>query len=103
MAIIGKRIFTGLCLISALSSGMVSAATGGRIEIHGAIVESPCGVKMLGNDVELSCYTQGKVRTRQMSLRKLERPSGQFENIEQVKMSYVNPQHTAAILTVTYQ
>ncbi|SKC22608.1 hypothetical protein SAMN05216168_4645 [Kosakonia radicincitans] len=96
------RLFmTFLSLIILLSATSVGAATpGGIIHFQGAIVEGGCDYRTHSQQLELSCPQGQKVETQQFSLRDIAGQS--FASLAKVEMHYLDPEHSKAIVVISY-
>ncbi|KNC93670.1 hypothetical protein [Trabulsiella odontotermitis] len=95
-------VSTALPLLLLISS-TVNAAQGGVIHFRGAIVEDPCNIARTAESVAFSCYRDGATKTSVYSLEQAEKGVKGNSAIAAVKMDYINPQKTMAVLRVDYQ
>lgn len=89
-------------LCANLYGSVASAATGGVIHFEGAIVESPCDVTIVSHQASVSCERAGQAKTQNFSLQKLTQEQRAYNNLLTMKMNYLNPRHTLAVVDVTY-
>ncbi|ORJ49270.1 hypothetical protein B2M27_16310 [Kluyvera intermedia] len=78
------------------------ASTGGVIYFEGAIVESPCDVSVDAHKATVACDRQGQAKTQQFSLQKLTQEQSGLGNLVTMKINYLNPAHTLAVMDITY-
>ncbi|MBS1207561.1 MAG: hypothetical protein H6R25_4460 [Proteobacteria bacterium] len=89
-------------LIILLSPTSASAATtGGIIHFQGAIVEGGCDYRFHSQQLQLSCPQGQKVETRQFSLHDIAGQS--FASLAKIEMRYLNPEHSRAIVVISYR
>lgn len=95
-------LFVPALLLSAVCSSVAIAATGGVIYFEGAIVESPCDVSVDAHKATMACDHQGQAKTQQFSLQELTQGLSGFGNLVAMKINYLNPAHTLAVMDITY-
>ncbi|MDM4209552.1 type 1 fimbrial protein [Klebsiella spallanzanii] len=90
-----------LCALPGLfSPAMAEQVTGGVIYFYGRVVEAPCQLDALNNQVVVDCPNKKAVR---MSTQQLENVNIHNETIASTHLRYINPQKTLAILDVNYR
>lgn len=87
---------------AAVCSTAALAATGGVIHFEGAIVEPPCDVNVNAHRATVACDRQGQVKTQQFSLKNLAQEQNSYGNLVTMKINYLNPAHTLAVMDITY-
>ena len=87
---------------AAVCSPVALAETGGVIQFQGAIVESPCDVNVDSHRATVSCDRQGQAKTQQFSLKNLSQEQSSYGNLVTMKINYLNPAHTLAVMDITY-
>ena len=87
---------------AAVCNSVATAATGGVIQFQGAIVESPCDVNVDSHRATVSCDRQGQAKTQQFSLKNLSQEQSSYGNLVTMKINYLNPAHTLAVMDITY-
>lgn len=92
-----------LLLISSTVSLAANTSPGGVIHFRGAIVEDPCNIARTADNVAFNCYRNGVMKTSVYSLEQAEKGVKGNNAIAAVKMDYLNPQKTMAVLRVDYQ
>lgn len=95
-------LFVPALLLSAVCSSVAIAATGGFIYFEGAVVESPCDVSVDAHKATMACDRQGQAKTQQFSLQELTQGQSGFGNLVAMKINYLNPAHTLAVMDITY-
>lgn len=76
---------------------------GGIIHFRGEIVESPCDVSSMQQQVSLFCAHNGAMKTNQFTLQQVSTVPQQIQQIASVKMQYLNAQKNMAILSIEYK
>ena len=89
-------------LLAGTACSVAGAATGGVIHFEGMIVEVPCDVNVKSHNVVMACYREGEVRTRTMNINTLNLEQQGVQNIATMKMNYLNPARTLAIIDIVY-
>lgn len=97
-----KLFISCFLLLTGSISSVAGAATGGVIHFEGMIVESPCDVNLKSQDVVMACDREGQVKTRTIALNKLTREQQGVQNVATMKMNYINPERTLAVLDIVY-
>ena len=97
-----SMLFVPALLLSAVCSSVSMASTGGVIYFEGAIVESPCDVSIDAHKATVACDRQGQAKTQQFSLQKLTQEQSGLGNLVTMKINYLNPAHTLAVMDITY-
>ncbi|HAU8266191.1 TPA: type 1 fimbrial protein [Kluyvera intermedia] len=97
-----SMLFLPALFLSALCSSVSMASTGGVIYFEGAIVESPCDVSIDAHKATVACDRQGQAKTQQFSLQKLTQEQSGLGNLVTMKINYLNPAHTLAVMDITY-
>ncbi len=87
---------------AAVCSSVAIATTGGVIYFEGAVVETPCDVGVDAHRATVACDRQGQAKTQQFSLKNLAHEQSGFDNLVTMKINYLNPAHTLAIMDITY-
>lgn len=98
------KLTTAALLIFSFTSHTATAASTGRINFVGAIVEDGCDVRQLEQtaQVNMTCPTQGKMVEQTVSLAQLDTGSIRSDNNVAVNVKYLNPQKTLAIVSMSY-
>lgn len=97
-----KKLLLTVALLCAGVSTHVAAESGGTIHFVGMIVEPPCNVNVDYRHVVMACDRQGEAKTQQYSLDEVAQGQDGYDNLATMQLSYVNPQHTLAVLNVNY-
>lgn len=97
-----SMLFLPALLLSAVCSSVSMASTGGVIYFEGAIVESPCDVSVDAHKATVACDRQGQAKTQQFSLKKLTQEQSGLGNLVTMKINYLNPAHTLAVMDIIY-
>lgn len=87
---------------SAVCSPIAVATSGGVIYFEGAIVESPCDVNINNHRATMACDRQGEAKTQQFSLKNLAQEQSSYGNLVTMKINYLNPARTLAVMDITY-
>jgi type 1 fimbria pilin len=107
MKTLTKQLYTVVGLTCALFSGASAAsstnAQGGVIHFVGAIVEDPCNVTTRAQQISMSCYRDGKMRTSNVSYQQAMTGKPVNNDAATVSMRYLNVQKTLGIVTVDYR
>jgi type 1 fimbria pilin len=90
-----------LLLLGSVSTVAV-AGSGGIIHFEGMIVEPPCEVNINAKYAVMACDRQGHVETKTVSLNTLATKASGVMNIASMKMDYLNPAHTLAVIDIIY-
>ncbi|HBT3291805.1 TPA: fimbrial assembly protein [Klebsiella aerogenes] len=72
----------------------------GVIRFHGGVVEPPCKIRSSEDQVSMACAKQKSVT---FSAQQVARGDLQHANIKSTQFTFINPQHTNAILEVSYR
>ena len=97
-----KRFISSILLLVGNISSVAAAATGGVNHFEGMIIESPCEVNVIAHNVQMACDRDGQVKTRTISFDKLSQAPQGLQNVATMKMNYINPERTLAILDIVY-
>jgi len=97
-----KRFISSILLLVGSISSVAGAATGGVIHFEGMIVESPCEVNVKARNVQMACDRDGQVKIRTISFNQLSQAPQGVQNVATMKMNYMNPERTLAILDIVY-
>lgn len=97
-----KFFISCFLLLAGSASSVAGAATGGIIHFEGMIVESPCDVNVNARNVVMACDREGQVKTRTIALSKLSQEQQGVQNIATMKINYMNPARTLAIIDIVY-
>ncbi|VTP13250.1 hypothetical protein PUATCC27989T_01087 [Phytobacter ursingii] len=97
-----SMLFVPVLLFSAVCSSVSMAATGGVIYFEGAVVESPCDISVDAHKATVACDRQGQAKSQQFSLQKLTQEQSGLGNLVTMKINYLNPAHTLAVMDISY-
>ncbi|VEB98843.1 Uncharacterised protein [Cedecea lapagei] len=100
-----KAIYSKYLLCLALTvavSPFSQAASSGIIHFRGEIVEGGCQWAPASANVAMTCSEKGKLITQTVALNSLDGVTLHNDSTLQTNVRYLNPQHTLAILQVTY-
>ncbi|AJJ09507.1 hypothetical protein CH64_1128 [Yersinia rohdei] len=87
----------------AASSAQSKLPASGTITFYGAIVESPCDTKLVGQAITMSCYRNGETLTQRQTLSRTMPLTSQLPgNLASSRLEWLNPQRSLGVLTVTY-
>lgn len=87
-------------LPTSFSPANAEQTVAGVIHFYGRVVEAPCQLNAIKNQVVMDCPRAETVR---ISARQLEKGDVHNENIRSAQLRYINPQRTLAILDVDYR
>ncbi|ELY3084577.1 fimbrial assembly protein [Klebsiella aerogenes] len=96
----GVLLATVCFLPALLTFSTTSSAASGVIRFHGGVVEPPCQIRSSEDQVSMACAKQKSVT---FSAQQVARGDLQHANIKSTQLTYINPQHTNAILEVNYR
>jgi hypothetical protein len=97
-----RKALPALFIVATSWSLQANAAQGGIIHFRGAIVEDPCNISPSTDNISFRCLRDGGMKTSVYSLHQAEQGVRNNANLSAVKMDYINPKKTMAVLTVTY-
>lgn len=96
----GVLLATVCFLPALLALSTTTHAASGVIRFHGGVVEPPCQIRSSAEQVSMACAKQKSVT---LSAQQVARGDLQHANIKSTQLTYINPQHTNAILEVNYR
>jgi type 1 fimbria pilin len=96
----GVLLATVCFLPALLTFSPIASAANGVIRFHGGVVEPPCQIRSSEAQVSMVCAKQKPVT---LSARQVASGDLQHANIKSTQLTYINPQHTNAILEVNYR
>ncbi|AEG98154.1 fimbrial assembly protein [Klebsiella aerogenes] len=96
----GVLLATVCFLPALLTFSTTSNAASGVIRFHGGVVEPPCKIRSSEDQVSMACAKQKSVT---FSAQQVARGDLQHANIKSTQFTFINPQHTNAILEVSYR
>ncbi|WP_234082053.1 type 1 fimbrial protein [Enterobacter quasiroggenkampii] len=100
------RLVMGLGLIVSVFSLPVYSATivnGGVIHFRGAIVADPCEVSPLQRQFAMSCPANNRMQTRMVSYEEALNGHVSDSNLASLRMKYLNPEKTLAVVEIQYR
>lgn len=102
MSAFRTRLVPAVLLCVSMSCHFATAATGGVVNFEGAVVEPPCNINIDTRHATLACERQGYVKTQNFTLKSLVHEKSAYNNLVMVKINYLNPEHTHAVVDLTY-
>lgn len=98
------KLLSGLAVVLSVSTPALSATqlNQGVIQITGQIVDDPCVVSPRQQTLEISCYQQGKMQSRNVSYRAASGVAPVNAAGMDISMRYLDPEKKRAIIQVSY-
>ena len=93
-----------LTVLVVLNSTFAAArSTGGTLQFEGAVVQPPCQLVVAARQVSAVCPEKNGLQRRSYSLQQAERGELQLPGVAAVRLNWLNPDKSLAILQVEYR
>ena len=99
------KVTTGLGLTFLMLVNPAFAApltSGGSLTFSGAIAQAPCQLTPGASRITFACPDNGGVHTQQIGIQQVARGDVALPGVENVSLSYLNPQKSQAVVRVDY-
>lgn len=98
------KLLSGLAVVLSVSTPALSATQSNQsvLQIIGRIVDDPCVVSPRQQALEISCYQQGKMQTRNVSYRAASGAVPVNAAGMDISMRYLDPEKKRAIIQLSY-